>query len=67
MTDAPPPFAARDEAKAESGTALMPKFDRDGLVTAIVQDAASGEILMVAHMNAEALARTIAFLKRELR
>ncbi|MBN9010087.1 MAG: phosphoribosyl-AMP cyclohydrolase [Rhizobiales bacterium] len=36
------------------------RFDRDGLVTAIVQDAGSGEILMVAHMNAEALARTIA-------
>lgn len=59
MTDAPL-FAARDEAKAESGTTLMPKFDRDGLVTAIVQDAGSGEILMVAHMNAEALAKTIA-------
>ena len=60
MTDAPSLFAPRDEARAESGTTLMPKFDRDGLVTAIVQDAGSGEILMVAHMNAEALARTIA-------
>jgi phosphoribosyl-AMP cyclohydrolase len=60
MPDSSPPFAPRDEAKAESGTALMPKFDRDGLVTAIAQDAASGEVLMVAHMNAEALARTIA-------
>lgn len=60
MPDIVSPFAPRDEATAESGTALMPKFDRDGLVTAIAQDAASGEILMVAHMNAEALARTIA-------
>lgn len=59
MPDSPARFAPRDEAKAESGTALMPKFDRDGLVTAIAQDASSGEVLMVAHMNAEALTRTI--------
>jgi phosphoribosyl-AMP cyclohydrolase len=60
MPDRSSLFAPRDDAKAESGLALMPKFDRDGLVTAIAQDATSGEILMVAHMNAEALARTIA-------
>jgi phosphoribosyl-AMP cyclohydrolase len=60
MPDPSDYFAPRDAAEAESGTALMPKFDRDGLVTAIAQDAVSGEILMVAHMNAEALARTIA-------
>jgi phosphoribosyl-AMP cyclohydrolase len=44
----------------EEGTALRPKFDADGLVTAVVTDAASGGVLMVAHMNAEALAKTIA-------
>jgi phosphoribosyl-AMP cyclohydrolase len=38
----------------------MPKFDAAGLVTCVTTDAASGEVLMVAHMNAEALARTIA-------
>ena len=55
-----PVFAARsDEETVETGTALMPKFDRDGLIVAIAVDAASGEVLMVAHMNAEALARTI--------
>ena len=43
----------------EEGTALTPRFDANGLVTAVVTDAASGELLMVAHMNAEALARTI--------
>ena len=32
----------------------------DGLVTAVAQDAATGQVLMVAHMNAEALSRTIA-------
>jgi phosphoribosyl-AMP cyclohydrolase len=43
----------------EEGTAFIPKFDRDGLVTAVVTDASSGELLMVAHMNAEAVAKTI--------
>jgi phosphoribosyl-AMP cyclohydrolase len=47
-------------AEREEGTALTPKFDADGLVSCVATDAASGEVLMVAHMNAEALARTIA-------
>ena len=48
-----------------SGTAqdecdeLRPRFNADGLVTAVAQDAASGEVLMLAWMNAEALAATI--------
>ena len=36
----------------------MPKFDSAGLLSAVVQDAASGEVLMVAFMDAEALAAT---------
>ena len=44
----------------EEGTTLTPRYDANGLVTAVVTDAASGELLMVAHMNAEALAKTIA-------
>jgi phosphoribosyl-AMP cyclohydrolase len=43
----------------EQGTALMPKWDAAGLVTAIATDAATGEPLMLAHMDAEALAATI--------
>ena len=43
----------------EEGTALNPRFDASGLVTAVVTDARSGEVLMVAHMNAEALQKTI--------
>jgi phosphoribosyl-AMP cyclohydrolase len=39
---------------------LDPKYDANGLVTAVVTDRASGAMLMVAHMNAEALAATIA-------
>lgn len=37
---------------------FQPKFDADGLLTAVVTHAATGELLMVAHMNAEAIART---------
>jgi phosphoribosyl-AMP cyclohydrolase len=47
-------------ADLEEGLALTPKFDADGLVTCVTTDAASGEVLMVAHMDAQALARTIA-------
>ena len=43
----------------EEGLTLIPQFGGDGLVTAVVTDAASGDVLMVAHMNAEALAKTI--------
>ena len=46
-------------AEIEEGTRLLPKFDADGLVTAVATDAATGDVLMVAHMNAEALANTI--------
>lgn len=53
-------FSERGPAEAvEEGGALAPKFDADGLVTCVATDAASGDVLMVAHMNAEALARTI--------
>ncbi len=44
----------------EEGLAFIPKFDADGLVTAVVTDARQGDVLMVAHMNEEALAKTIA-------
>jgi phosphoribosyl-AMP cyclohydrolase len=44
----------------EEGLAFEPEFDANGLVTAVVTDAASGDVLMVAHMNEEALAKTVA-------
>jgi len=44
----------------EESRALAPKFDADGLVTCVATDAKSGDVLMVAHMNAEALQKTIA-------
>lgn len=48
-----------DAAAREQGLDLMPRFDANGLITAVVTDAANGELLMVAHMNAEALLLTI--------
>jgi phosphoribosyl-AMP cyclohydrolase len=50
---------ADKSSEIEEGTAFQPKFDANGLITAVVTDAASGELLMVAHMNAEALRRTV--------
>jgi phosphoribosyl-AMP cyclohydrolase len=44
----------------EEGLAFQPKFDASGLVTCVATEAATGEVLMVAHMNDEALRKTIA-------
>ncbi len=43
----------------ESGTRFLPKFGADGLLTAVVTDGEDGAVLMVAHMNQEALDATI--------
>ena len=43
----------------EEGTAFAPRYGADGLITAVATDAKSGEVLMVAHMNAAAVAKTI--------
>ena len=44
----------------EEGLVFQPKFDASGLVTCVATDAATGDVLMVAHMNEEALRKTIA-------
>jgi phosphoribosyl-AMP cyclohydrolase len=44
----------------EDGLEFRPKFDASGLVTCVATDAATSEVLMVAHMNEEALRKTIA-------
>jgi phosphoribosyl-AMP cyclohydrolase len=46
-------------AERETGTVFMPRFDANGLMGAIVAEVASGEVLMFAFMNEEALARTL--------
>ena len=54
------PFAQRGTpAEIEHGPAFQPRFDDDGLMPAIVTDSASGEVLMFAWMNAEAIALTL--------
>ena len=55
-----PTFAPRGTpAEVEHGLAFQPRFDADGLIPAIVTDLASGEVLMFAWMNAEAVALTV--------
>jgi phosphoribosyl-AMP cyclohydrolase len=44
----------------EGGSVFAPRFDANGLLTAVVVDHASGAVLVVAHMNAEALEATLA-------
>jgi phosphoribosyl-AMP cyclohydrolase len=44
----------------EEGLAFRPKFDASGLVTCVATEASTGEVLMVAHMNEEAMRRTVA-------
>ena len=53
-------WAARTADAVESSLVFQPKFDADGLLPAIVTDAGSGEVLMFAWMNAEALRLTLA-------
>ena len=61
MTDQPPPLSPRgDRAAVEDGDLLMPAFDAAGLLTAVAVQAGTGAVLMVAHMNREALERTLA-------
>lgn len=43
----------------EEGLAFKPKFDANGLITAISQDAETGQVLMVAYMNRQALELTL--------
>jgi phosphoribosyl-AMP cyclohydrolase len=53
-------FAPRSSTtEVEEGLAFAPKFDAAGLITAVSTDAKSGNVLMVAHMNVEALRKTI--------
>ncbi len=49
----------KSSSEIEEGLAFAPQFGADGLVTAVVTDVKSGDVLMVAHMNAEAVAKTM--------
>jgi phosphoribosyl-AMP cyclohydrolase len=60
MTRAIPVSTSADTHDREEGLAFQPKFDAAGLLTCVATDAGSGDVLMVAHMNEEALRKTIA-------
>ncbi len=45
-------------SSGENARPFEPRFDTAGLITAVAVDAESGEVLMLAHMDAEALAMT---------
>ena len=53
--------AAADPASddREEGAVFLPRFSAEGLLTCVTVDAVSGEVLIVAHMNAEALEKTL--------
>lgn len=53
------PPASSDKQALEEGHAFTPRFDVNGLVTVVVTDDGDGMVLMLAHMNAEALALTL--------
>jgi phosphoribosyl-AMP cyclohydrolase len=53
------PLPPGDKHEIEEGPVFSPAFDGSGLITAVVTDAGDGSLLMVAHMNAEALALTL--------
>ena len=48
-----------DKTEQDEGDVLAPRFNADGLVTAVTIDAGDGTVLMLAHMNAEALRLSI--------
>lgn len=52
--------AAKTADDLEEGTVLRPRFDTAGLITCVTTDAGNGDVLMVAHMNLEALQKTVA-------
>jgi len=51
--------SSAESHEIEEGLTFRPKFDAAGLLTCVATDAASGDVLMVAHMNEVALRRTI--------
>lgn len=59
MTEIAFSSASPDKHTLEEGTAFTPRFDANGLVTAVVTDSDDGRLLMLAHMNADALAKTL--------
>lgn len=51
-----PPLSGKEQDETEE---FRPKFDANGLIAAVAQDADTGNVLMLAWMNAEALTATL--------
>lgn len=51
--------APASETESEEGTVFAPRFDAHGLLPVVATSASTGEVLMFAYMNEDALARTI--------
>ena len=51
-------MTSQDSQTREQGSAFLPKFDAQGLLTAVACHADTNQVLMVAYMNAEALTQT---------
>lgn len=49
---------SEDAARREQGAEFLPRFDANGLLTAVAVDHRTGELLMLAHMNGEAIGKT---------
>ena len=54
-----PLSASEDSIRREQGAEFLPKFDSNGLLTAVAVEHGTGVLLMLAHMNAEAVAKTL--------
>ena len=59
MTPCPARRPPTPRSTARKAPKFEPRFSADGLLTCVTVDARSGEVLMVAHMNAEALDKTL--------
>jgi phosphoribosyl-AMP cyclohydrolase len=60
MTQPDPHKAPHPHHEREEGALFMPRFDANGLMTAVAIDHATQKVLMVAYMNQEALEKTLA-------
>ncbi|MGO8834693.1 MAG: phosphoribosyl-AMP cyclohydrolase [Roseiarcus sp.] len=59
MTAGPAEEAAADKRALEEGAQFTPRFSPDGLIVCVTTDARTGEILMLAYMNRQALDETL--------
>ena len=59
MTHTLPDPRTLSHAELEEGTTFAPRFDAHGLLTVVTIEAGTNDVLMLAHMNAEALSLTL--------